>query len=133
MNIPQLKIDPKLPYHYLIAITIKHSKDLFETPTYSLKYLFRFTNDDVENVKKAVMMCSDKVFKTSQKEALEMFNCTEIVHSIAAMKVATSVNMGTMHHFSSSYPLGDEYFEEMVKLLPNSDEIKEKFLDSRIN
>ena len=133
MNIPELKVDPKLPYHYIVGLALNISKELFGSQTYQLKYLYRFTNEDVINLRKAVMMSSDKIFKTTQKEALEMFNCTEVVDCIAKMKVAVSVNMGTLHHFSSSYPLDDDYFEKMVELLPKSDDIKEKFRDSRIS
>lgn len=132
MNIPDLKVDPELPYHYIITLTVNYSKEMFESPTYRLKYFLEFTNEDVENVRKAVMMASDKVFKTSEKEALEMFNCSELVGSLASMKLATSVNMGTLHHFSSREPLDDKYFEQMIELLPKSEDIKEKFRDSRI-
>lgn len=132
MNIPDLKVDPELPYHYIVGLALNISKELFGSQTYQLKYLYRFTNDDVERLRKAVMMSSDKVFKTTQKEALEMFDCSEIVHAIASMKVAISVNMGTLHHFSSKEPLDDSYFESLIELLPKSEEIKERFRDSRI-
>jgi len=132
MNIPQLKVDPELPYHYIIALTVNHSKTLFDTPTYNLKYFLEFTNDDVERLRKAIMMSTDKVFKTTEKDALEMFGCSEMVGAFSSMKLATAVNMGTLHHFSSSHPLDEDYFEALIEMLPKSEDIKEKFRDSKI-
>jgi len=113
--IKTLKTDPKLPHHYIISVGMhpvtagKEAGKLFlkHGPVY-------FHNNDVDRLRDATMMAEDKVFKTTQKEALKMYDVQNIVASISVMKLAAVVNQCTVHHFSSTYKMHDEDFETLV-------------------
>ena len=116
-----LKIDPKLPHHYIISVGVKSMTDK-DPGKFFLKHgPLYFSNDDVKNVQNAAILSKDKLFKTKQKKALEIFECLDLTASISAMKLASAANQCTMHHFSSEHFIEDSWFETLVKVANTSE------------
>jgi len=128
----ELKVDPKLPYHYLIGVAVTAASD-FEPGKLYLKYgPVRFTNKDVGNVQDAKLLSEDRLFKTSSADAIKIHGCSDLVYSIASMKISAAVNQCTLHHFSSEHPIDDEEFEMIVNVANFSDSSKDLLIKSRI-
>lgn len=129
----ELKTDPKFPYHYLISVGIR---DMFSKDRGKL-YLkhgpLQFTNNDVSNVQSSVMLSKDKLFKTTNREAMDNFNVAGLVGSIHGMLMAATANQCTVHHFSSETPIDDDYWEGFVNLANTNKSIKEKLFEATIN
>ena len=127
-----LKIDPKLPHHYLLSVGI-HSMIGSNAGKMFLKHgPIHFTNEDVENIRSAAILSQDKLFKTSDKECLENYNCTELAGSIRYMGLAAAANMCSVHHFSSAFKIDDKWFENLVDLANVSEHNKELLRKSRV-
>jgi hypothetical protein len=131
--IVDLKTDKKFPHHYLITVAIhpatvkKHAGEMFlkHGPLY-------FSNDDVERVRSALILSNDRLFKTSQKQALKNFNCSEIVSMVRGMDLARNVNLCSMHHFSSPVEIEGEWFANLVEMANKSEHNKELLQKSRV-
>jgi len=127
-----LKTDPKLFHHYLINVAI-HS---LRTKNAGILYLkhgpLHFTNNEVKDVQSALILSSDKLFKTSQDEALRNYECTGLVSGIRSMKLAAVSNECTMHHFSSSFEIEEEWFVSLVDVANVSKHNKDLLLQSRV-
>jgi hypothetical protein len=127
-----LKIDPKLPYHYLITVQM-HSMNSKTPGKMFLKHgPLNFTNDDVENVRSSLILSNDRLFKTDQKQALENFNCSPIAGAIRGIQLAANANQCTTHHFSSQYEINDEWFVNLVDLANTSEHNKELLEKSKV-
>lgn len=128
-----LKIDKKLPHHYLIAVAIYPATYKNRAGKMYLKYgPLYFSNDDVERVRSALILSNDKLFKTSQEQALKNFNCSDIVCSVHGINLARSANMCSLHHFSSSFEIEDEWFANLVDAANKSEYNKELLDKSRM-
>jgi len=132
MNL-KLKTDPKLFHHYIIAVGIhpmtakKHSGEMF------LKYRpIYFTNDDIENMQHAAMLSIDKLFKTTNQEAIRSVGCEQLSSSLAALKLGAIANQCTLHHFSAEFEITEEDFEVLIKAANVSESSKELLLKSII-
>jgi len=129
-----LKVDPKLFHHYLIGVAMHGLRAKQKAGQLFLKYgPVYFTNDDVDKVLTAVMLSDDKLFKTSEKEALEIHGCKDLVTNIGAMRMSINVNQGTLHHFSSEYEIDDDSFRLIVDLANRSKSNKELLDKSRVH
>lgn len=127
-----LKVDPKLPHHYIIGVAARTALSSKPGELY-LKYgPVYFHNDDVVKVQDAKILSEDKLFKTSSSDALKIHDCTGIVHSIWALKMSSQVNECTVHHFSCAFICGDESFDIIVKTANYSKSSKELLDKSRI-
>ncbi len=110
-----LKVDPDLPHHYIIGICMKPIDDKNAGQIY-LKYgPLHFTNDDIIDCYHGIKLSEDKVFKTSKSESMEVFDPKGILASISSMQLAARANMGTLHHFSTEYPIDDEWFVSLIE------------------
>ena len=127
-----LKIDPGRPYHYFISVGIKSMKSDNPGEIYLKHGPLKYTNDDVERCQSASMMSKDKLFPTTNKEAIEMFDVSEVVHSVWSMCIAAAANDCTVHHFSSDFPLPDDFWEGFVKRANNNEDEREKLFNARI-
>ena len=128
-----LKTDPKLFHHYLIGVVMHGLRAKHKAGQIFLKYgPVYFTNDDVDKVLTAVMLSDDKLFKTSEREALQIHGCKDLVSNIGAMRMSINVNEGTLHHFSSEYEIDDDWFITLVDLANRSKSNKELLDKSRI-
>ena len=132
MNL-KIKTDPKLSHHYIIAVEVHPATTGKLAGQMFLKYRpIHFTNDEVEKMQYASMLSVDKLFKTSNSEAIEAVGCQELSSSLAAMKIAAAANQCTIHHFSSEFEIDEESLSTIVKAANNSDYFKEKLKHSRI-
>lgn len=127
-----LKIDPKIPHHYIITVGIhpiisKNAGKLFmkHGPLY-------FTNDDVDNVRGAAILAQDRLFETTDEEALKNFGCLSLASAIRCIRLAAAANQCTIHHFSSEYKLNDEWFVTLVDLANISEHNRELLKKSRM-
>jgi hypothetical protein len=127
-----LKIDPKLPHHYIISVGMKPMTDKDAGKIYLKHGPLYFTNQDVENVRSAAILSKDKLFKTDSKQALQNFKCLEIASSIRGMQLAAYANDCTVHHFSSAFVIGLDWFETLVDLANTSEHNKELLEKSRV-
>lgn len=132
MNI-KLKTDPKLFHHYIIAVGIHPMTSKTNAGKMFLKYgPVHFTNDDVESMQHAAMLSIDKLFKTTNQEAIRSVGCEQLSSSLAAMKMSAMVNNCTLHHFSAKFKMNEEDFEMLIKAANISESSKELLLKSII-
>ena len=127
-----LRIDPKLPYHYLISVGVRTMKSSTPGKIFLKHGPLKFTNDDVERLQDACLMIKDKLFPTTTKEANKMFNVTDVVHEIWSMRMAAAANDCTVHHFSSESPFPDDFWEGFVEQANTNKFEMEKLNDSKI-
>jgi hypothetical protein len=131
-----LKADPSLPHHYIIGVamhSMKSGPDL--RGKMFLKYgPVYFNHKDIENVRDAAMMSVDKVFKTTSKEATEMFDCGNLTGTITGLKLAAYANQATLHHFSSEFEFEnpDELFGMLVESANISDSTRRQLDEAKI-
>jgi hypothetical protein len=97
-----------------------------------MKYLLKFTNEEVTRVRDAVRLSRDRLFPTTQKEALIVTDTSDLVYSLSAMFRSASVNDATLHHFSSDVEFTDEDLEMIVKAANYSESSKEQLMQARI-
>ncbi len=133
----KLNADPKFPHHYIIGVAMHGMKSNAETRgKMFLKYgPIYFHHKEIENVQNATLMSIDEVFKTTPKEASEMYDCKSLIMSITGLKYASAANEATMHHFSSEteIPDVDEWFEGFVKNANTIESIRKQLDDSRMS
>jgi len=110
-----LKTDPKFPYHYFISVGIKPMISDAPGKMFLKHGPLKFTNDDVQRMQDASLMTKDKLFKTTNKEAMAMYNVEEITHAVWGMCIAANANQCTVHHFSSDFPIPDDYWPGFVE------------------
>lgn len=127
-----LKIDPKMPYHYFISVGVKTMKSSTPGKIFLKHGPLKFTNDDVKRMQDASIMSRDKLFPTTNKEAMKMFNVQDIVHAVWSMSVAAAANDCTVHHFSSDCPFPDDFWNGFVDRANTNDFEKEKLYSARI-
>lgn len=128
-----LKIDSKLPHHYLIGVAMHSLRSGKDAGKMYLKYgPVHFTNKDVNKVLSAIMLSEDRLFKTSEKQALKIHGCSILVATIGAMRFAIRANEGSFHHFSSEYEIEDEWFASLVDLANKYESNRELLEKSRI-
>lgn len=134
MDIPKIKTNPDCPHHYIFSIQmapanspIAGNYQLRTNPLY-------FHNDDVEALSFVVMAIKDKIFKITEKEALQNANLSWLVESIHMIKLITQIEQGTMHHLATEYPIPDHesYFNWLVNSANTSEHYKEILNASRI-
>lgn len=131
----KIKADPKLCHHYIIGVAMRSmNAGPKQRGKMFLKYgPIYFHHKDIENVQNAALMSIDKVFKTSPKEASEMYDCSSLVIGITGMKMAAAANQATLHHFSSEYEIDDDWFDGFVKNANISKSIRRQLDDARIS
>jgi hypothetical protein len=78
-------------------------------------------------------MSVDKVFKTTPKEASEMYECRELVVAINGLKLAASANQATLHHFSCEFEIPDDWWEGYINNANSVESIREQLDAARIN
>ena len=79
------------------------------------------------------MLSQDKLFKTTQKEALQITKSESLVQTISSMRMSAKVNLVTLHHFCSSVKIEDEkYFEIMVDQSNKNKSIRKKIMEAKI-
>jgi len=128
----KLKTDPKLPHHYIIGVGMRSLEDKNPGELY-LKYgPVYFTNKEVKDLGDAIMLSQDKLFPTTNKEALKITESTSLVHTLSSMKMAAKVNMVTLHHFASEFKIEENHFEDLVELSNKVESIKETIKEAKI-
>ncbi len=127
-----LKIDPKLPYHYFISVGVKTMYSKTPGKMFLKHGPLKFTNDDVKKMQDASLMTKDKLFKTSNKEALRMYGIENIATGIWSMRIAASANDCTIHHFSTESPFPDDFWEGFVDRANKNKFEKEKLRSANI-
>jgi len=126
-----LKVDPELPHHYIIVICMKTLNDKNPGKIY-LKYKpLHFTNADIVECYDAINISEDKMLKTSKSESMAMFDPKGIMASISAIQEGARANMGTVHHFSTEYPIDDEWFVSLIETA-HLDSTKKLLKEARI-
>jgi hypothetical protein len=129
----EIKTDPKNIHHYIIAVHIFPATAGENAGKYHLKYKpIHFTNDDVEDMQQAAMLSVDKLFKTSDSEALATVDKTEFGRNMSMLFLAASVNQCTLHHFSSEFEIDEETFDVYVKSANYSNDIRDQLFKSII-
>ena len=128
----KLKVDPDLPFHYLVGVEAKTFQSGKDVGKFRIKYLVKFTNDDVSKVRDAIRLSEDKLFPTKPHEATEVTGCTELVGGISSMIQSAHFNHVTIHHFSSEFEWEEEHLEMFVNTAHLSKSSKQKLIDSKI-
>lgn len=132
MNL-KIKTDPKLFYHCIIAVEVHPATAGKLSGKMFLKYRpIRFTNVEVDKMQHAAMLSVDKLFKTSNSEAIATVGCQELSSALSAIKMAAAANQCSLHHFSSAFEIDEESLSTLVESANYSDYFKEKLKHSRI-
>ncbi len=127
-----LKVDPKLPHHYIIGVGMKSLRDSKPGEIY-LKYgPIYFTNADVSCVQDAKILSEDKLFKTSAADAISINGCSDLIHNLGSLKIAANANDCTIHHFTSEFQIDDESLQTLVNVSNYSDSSKILLQNSKI-
>lgn len=133
MYFKDLKTNEETPHHYFIGVVMHPITDGDLAGKIYLKYgPVYFHNNDVENLRDALMLSTDKVFKTTTNEALSLYGVSNIAGSIRSMILASNANLGSIHHFSSADKLDDEFFVNFVDLANISKHNRRLLDESRI-
>jgi len=127
-----LKIDEKLYYHYFISVGVRTMMSKTPGRIFLKHGPLTFTNDDVKNLQNAALMSKDKLFPTTNREAVEMYGVSEITHAIWAMTLAATTNQCTIHHFSSEDEFPDDFWEGFVDRANTCDFERSKLDGSRV-
>jgi hypothetical protein len=126
-----IKADKRLFHHYIIAVCMHDNIKSEKCGQYYLKYgPIYFTHDEIENLRDAIMLSKDEVFKTKEEEALKIYECKDLVASISAFKIACSINKASMHHFSSETEIEESFFISMVENAHKIESFKQALKDS---
>lgn len=126
-----LEFDKQRPYHYLVGIGVHPARDE-RAGQFFMKYLVRFTNDEIVCVRDAIRISKNKLFPTTINEAMQVTECSHLVHGVSAMLLSANFNNVTIHHFSSDTEWSDDDLEMFVKMANSSESIKKQLLDARI-
>jgi hypothetical protein len=133
MKIYELKADPKLPHHYFVAVEMKPMNSNNAGKMF-LKYRpFYLNHSQIEKFRDIALLTQDKLFQTSQVEALEMYGLRDVAKEFAMLKLSAKVNQCTMHHFSSEFEIDEEWFASFVDQANSSKISKEKLLNAKIH
>jgi hypothetical protein len=126
-----IKADKRLFHHYIIGVGMHDHIKSEKCGQFYLKYgPVHFTHDDIENVRDAVMLSKDEVFKTTSKEAAALYGCNDLISTLYSMKYACRANKVTMHHFSSECELEDDFFISMVESAHKIESFRQKLKES---
>ena len=126
-----LNIDKGRPYHYIVGVATRNMRSSKPGEIF-MKYLLKFTNEEIVRVRDAVRLSHDKLFPTTQKEALIITDTSQLVYSLSAMLRSASANDATLHHFSSDMEMDDEDLEMVVKAANYSESSKEQLMQAKI-
>ena len=133
MKFYELKTNNKLPHHYLIGVIMEPMTAGKSAGQMILKYgPLYFHNDDVDRLRDALLLSQDKLFPTSTQDALSIHKVTGLVGAINGMKLACSINLGKIHHFSSDTTMDEDAFLLIVDLANKSKEGRKLLDDSKI-
>jgi len=132
MKIPTLKIDKSLPHHYLFSVAIHTMKSKNAGQMFLKHGPIYYTNDDVVRMSNVISRCTDKVYEQTQMEAAEAEGCTQLISSIAGMRLSANANSCTIHHFSSAIKFGDDDLVLLVKLANTDKSSKKKLMEAKI-
>lgn len=114
-KILDIKADKHFFHHYIVCVGTHSGINNPKTGQFYLKYnVIHFTHDDIEKVRDAIMLGHDQVFKTSMKDAMNIFECSNMVSSLSSLKYACNANNISMHHFSSQDEMEEGWFENIV-------------------
>lgn len=130
-----LNVDPNKPHHYIISVCVKELHTKKNPGEFFLKYLPLYIhNNDLINLQNAVLLSEDKLFKTSQEDALRIYNCQKIVTDFILLRLSTIANKGSLHHFFTDHKLSDpeKFFEDFVKRSNKDKRIKDELISSTI-
>jgi hypothetical protein len=128
----ELKVDEKRPFHFIIGVAMHTMRSNHRGEMY-LKYgPLRFTNDDVKNLQDALLLSTDRLFPTTNLEAIKLTGVEEFVSTFSSMQLSASVNQCTLHHFSSDQDIDDEWFEGLVKMANTVKSMEELLLNAEI-
>jgi len=133
LKIYDLKTKNDLPHHYIIGVIMEPMTSGKSAGQMILKYgPLYFHNDDVDRLRDALLLSQDKLFPTSTQDALSIHKVKGLVGAINGMKLACSVNLGTMHHFSSAEEMDEDIFLMIVNLANKNKEGRKLLDDSKI-
>ena len=129
-----LRIDKKLPHHYLIMVDMYPMNHKHQGKIYLRGEPFHFTNEEVISLQGALILSKDKLFKTGLDQALSNFNSHTIVSSIRGMQLTAMSNDCTLHHFSTEHEFdeAEEWFKALVHLANKSAYNKDLLKQARI-
>jgi len=128
-----LKVDPKLPFHFLVGVETRNLHSGKHAGEFRMKYLVKFTNEEVSNVRDAIRLSQDKLFPTKPHEATNVTGCTGLVSAISGMMLAADFNHVTVHHFSSVFEWEEDDIEMFVNTANLSVSTKQKLIDAKIS
>jgi hypothetical protein len=104
-----------LKYHCLVGVAIRTARNK-DPGKFYLKYFLQYNERDVNDVKKAITMSENKIWKTSLEEALHIHKKSELISTLNSMILASQANDASIHHFTSDYKFDEEHIASIVEL-----------------
>ena len=132
MNLYELKTDKKFKHHYLLVIILNPLNDSNPGKLSIRCGPIYFNNNDVKQLRNAVMLGNDKLFKTRMSEAASIYNVDELIHNVAGMQRICKTAEGTYHHFSSECEIDNDFFHSIVNMANTQEYAKKLLSESRI-
>ena len=133
----EIKADPRLQHHYIIAVGIKNTTGNIEAAgNFFVKYVpFHFTHEELVNFMKGIALSEDplytKQYQVSRSDCMKIMECEKFV-MIRPMFMAAKVNNCSIHHFSSEFEISEEYFDSLAKTAKYSSESRRLLNESRM-
>jgi len=133
MNMYNIKTDKKLKHHYIFGMILNPLTDGKKAGKLSIRCgPIYFHNKDITSLRDAIILSNDKLFKTTNQEAMSIYNVKSLINNIHGMILICHTERGTLHHFSSETKIDNEFFHTLVKMA-NTDKVSRTLLDqSRI-
>jgi hypothetical protein len=126
-----IKADERLFHHYIIGVGMHDHISSEKCGQFYLKYgPVHFTHNDIENLRDAVMLSKDEVFRTTPKEAAFLYECNDLISTLSSMRYACDANKVTMHHFSSEFEIEEDFFISMVEGAHKIESFRQKLKES---
>ena len=80
----------------------------------------------------AAMLANDKLFKTSNSEAIESVGCERLACELSSIKLSAVANQCTLHHFSTEFETDGDSFKIITNLANDHDYYKDLLKKSKM-
>jgi len=119
-------------YYTLFGVNLGMDKDM--KPKFSRDFILRWTTNEKEGAKLASLVYKDKIFKTTEKEAILLAGIGDEAYSLKVIKIRMRFCPEiSAHLFKTEFPLEDDWIDILLEAANVSDYGKKQLADTKIN
>jgi len=118
-------------YYYIFGVRQISTKEL--KLKLIVDFIIDYTPKDIENAEMAKNMVENKIFSTTESEAIDSNNLNELSHNLTAMRLRCRMNNISVHKIKTEYPMEPEDIEMFVAAAEYSEDTRKKLNEARIN